>query len=59
MDVFLTILLPLMLYFPAITLISLLAALAAIKNGPQQAKTTFKEVFLDFFMELLNPFNWF
>ncbi len=59
MDVFLTILLPLMLYFPAITLISLLAALAAIKNGPQQDKTTFKEVFLDFFMELLNPFNWF
>lgn len=59
MEVFLTILLVLLLYILAVAFIALIAALFVRVKGRKNCAQTFKDVFLDFFMELLNPLNWF
>ncbi len=47
------------LYIPMVALIALITALCARKKDKASFQHTFKEVFWDFFSEMLNPFNWF
>lgn len=58
MDAAWIIILVLLIYFTIVILISAIRALIARKSGKDFAKDAFKETFLDFFFELLNPFNW-
>ena len=46
-----------LIYIPAVVVIALLVALIAGRKGNR--KETFKETFWDFFLEMLNPINWF
>lgn len=58
MEFLLTISLILLIYLSAILLVSFIMALFAMRKGTANAKRVFKDVFWDFFAELLNPFNW-
>lgn len=59
MKVFLVIILVLIIYIPVITLISFVRALFCVRKGKTYAKEKFWDTFLSFFLELLNPMNWF
>ena len=59
MKVFLVIILVLIIYIPVITLISFVRALFCVRKGKTHAKEKFWDTFLSFFLELLNPMNWF
>lgn len=59
MKVFLVIILVLIIYIPVITLISFVRALFYMRKGKTYAKEKFWDTFLSFFLELLNPMNWF
>ena len=57
MDFLWVILLVPLIYIPAVVVIALLVALIAGRKGNRTE--TFKETFWDFFLEMLNPINWF
>ena len=59
MKVFLFIILVLIIYIPVIMLISFVWALFCVRKGKTYAKEKFWDTFLSFFLELLNPMNWF
>ena len=59
MKVFLVIILVLIIYIPVIMLISFVRALFCVSKGKTYAKEKFWDTFLSFFLELLNPMNWF
>ena len=59
MEVFLIIVLVLIIYIPVITLISFVRAFFSIRKGATYAKEKFRDTFLHFSFELLNPFSWF
>ena len=59
MKVFLVIILVLIIYIPVIMLISFVRALFYMRKGKTYAKEKFWDTFLSFFLELLNPMNWF
>lgn len=59
MEIFWIIVLVLVIYIPVITLISLIRMLFSIRKEKIYAKEKFRDTFLHFFFELLNPFNWF
>lgn len=59
MKVFLVIILVLIIYIPVIMLISFVWALFCVRKGKTYAKEKFWDTFLSFFLELLNPMNWF
>ena len=59
MKVFLVIILVLIIYIPVIMLISFVRALFCVRKGKTYAKERFRDTFLHFFVELLNPLNWF
>ena len=59
MEVFLVIILVLIIYISAIMLISFVRALLCLRKGKAYAKEKFGDTFLSFFLELLNPMNWF
>ena len=48
----------LIIYIPVIAVISFIRALFGIRKGMAYAKEKFRDTFLHFFFELLNPFNW-
>ena len=58
-EVFWIIILVLVLYIPMIILISFVRALFSLRKGKTYAKEKFWDTFLSFFLELLNPMNWF
>lgn len=47
------------LYIILITMVSLVVAIFALRKGIRAAIAKFKDFFLNFLVELLNPFNWF
>ncbi len=57
MDSFWIFLLVPLIYIPAVAIVALLTALVVGRKGTR--KETFKETFWDFFLEMLNPINWF
>ena len=59
MKVFLVIILVLIIYIPVIMLISFVRAHFCVRKGKTYAKEKFWDTFLSFFLELLNPMNWF
>lgn len=59
MEIFWIIILVLVIYIPLITLISLLRALLSLRKVKTYIKKSFRDTFLHFFFELLNPLNWF
>lgn len=59
MKVFLVIIMVLIIYIPVIMLISFVRALFCVRKGKTYAKEKFWDTFLSFFLELLNPMNWF
>ena len=59
MKVFRSIILVLIIYIPVIMLISFVRALFCVRKGKTYAKEKFWDTFLSFFLELLNPMNWF
>ena len=59
MKVFLVIILVLIICIPVIMLISVVRALCFVREGKTYAKEKFWDTFLSFFLELLNPMNWF
>lgn len=59
MEVFWIIILVLVLYIPMFTLFSFVRALFSLRKGKTYAKERFHDTFLHFFVELLNPLNWF
>lgn len=59
MDLVWIIILLLAIYIPLITVISLLCALLGFRKGKAYAKKRFRDIFLHFFFQLLNPLNWF
>lgn len=59
MELILIIVCVLVIYIPVIAVISLIRALFGIRRGKAYAKEKFRDTFLHFFFELLNPFNWF
>lgn len=59
MEVFWIIILVLAIYIPMITLILFARALFSLRKGKTYAKERFRDTFLHFFVELLNPLKWF
>ena len=57
MDFLWIILLVPLIYIPAVAVVAFLTALFAGRKGKR--KEAFKEIFWDFFLEMLNPINWF
>ena len=53
-----TVILVVLIYLTAIFVISCVRAIFSLRKGREKAKMVFKDVFWDFFTELLNPFNW-
>lgn len=45
-------------YIPVIAVISFIRALFSIRKGKAYVKEKFRDTFLHFIFELLNPFNW-
>lgn len=58
MKILQTIVLMLLIYVTLVLAISGIAALISIRKGKENAKRVFKDVFWEFFTELLNPLNW-
>ncbi len=58
MELIQIIILVLIIYIPVIALISGIRALVSIRKGKTFAEEKFRDTFLHFFLELLNPFNW-
>lgn len=58
MEIVQIIILVLLIYLAIVLLISSARALIALGKGAKCAKKKFKETFLTFFSELLNPLNW-
>ena len=56
MDFLWIILLVPLIYIPAVAVVALLTALVVGRKGKR--KETFKEIFRDFFLEMLNTINW-
>lgn len=56
MDFLWIILLVPLIYLPAVAVVALLVALISGRKGNRKA--LFRETFWDFFLEMLNPFNW-
>lgn len=56
MDFLWVILLVPLIYIPAVAVTALLVALIAERKGNRKA--LFRKNFWDFFLEMLNPFNW-
>lgn len=59
MEVLQTIVLVLLIYLSIILMISLIAAVFAVRKGKNHARIVFKDVFWSFLTELLIPLNWF
>ena len=53
------IILVIVVYVICITIFSLIAAIFALKREIRAAIAKFKDCFLNLFVELLNPLNWF
>jgi len=48
-----------LIYFPIVILLSFIRALVARGKGKEYAQEKFKDIFITFFLEFLNPLNWF